>query len=270
MDYFSSLYWIRYNIPSVLGFVLFAASMWDLSCLTRGWTHTSFTGRWILNHWNAGDIPKIFLNYPNYLYHHHYLSTHQWPSSIKLNLPTSGHIFPSVHLQTYFLPCSPNSGRRFVLHLAQSSRLLALADVPLYSIQRSKSSWFSFGNGVLSCHPFGSDPVSTSSLTLCDHMDCSPPGSSVHGILQARIQVVIPFSRGSSQPREQTQVSCIAGRFFTIWSPGKPLILSIYVFLRFSFLVYLFWLYGYLCNSWLSLYVVQSLQECWHLLCSLL
>ena len=221
MDYFSSLYWIRYNIPSVLGFVLFAASMWDLSCLTRGWTHTSFTGRWILNHWNAGDIPKIFLNYPNYLYHHHYLSTHQWPSSIKLNLPTSGHIFPSVHLQTYFLPCSPNSGRRFVLHLAQSSRLLALADVPLYSIQRSKSSWFSFGNGVLSCHPFGSDPVSTSSLTLCDHMDCSPPGSSVHGIFQARILewVAIFYLDFPNPGIELTSLAspALAGGFFITW-----------------------------------------------------
>ena len=48
--------------------------------------------------------------------------------------------------------------------------------------------------------------------TLCDPMDCSPPGSSVHGILQARILewVAIPFSRGSSTPRDQTQVSCIA------------------------------------------------------------
>ena len=55
--------------------------------------------------------------------------------------------------------------------------------------------------------------------TLCDTMNCSPPGSSVHGILQARILelVVIPFSRGSSWPRDQTWVSCIAGRFFTVW-----------------------------------------------------
>ena len=51
-------------------------------------------------------------------------------------------------------------------------------------------------------------------------MDCSPPGSSVHGILQARIVewVVIFFSRGSSWPRDQTWVSCIAGRFCTIWA----------------------------------------------------
>ena len=51
-------------------------------------------------------------------------------------------------------------------------------------------------------------------------MGCSPPGSSVHGILQARKLewVAIPFSKGSSQPRDQTQISYIAGRFFTIWA----------------------------------------------------
>ena len=59
-----------------------------------------------------------------------------------------------------------------------------------------------------------------SCLTLCKPMDCSPPGSSVHGILQARILewVAIPFSRGSSWPRDWTQVSCIAGGFFTVWA----------------------------------------------------
>ena len=60
--------------------------------------------------------------------------------------------------------------------------------------------------------------VSQSCLTLCNPMDSSPPGSSVHGVLQARILewVAIPFSRRSSQPRDGTQVSYIAGRFFTI------------------------------------------------------
>jgi len=54
-------------------------------------------------------------------------------------------------------------------------------------------------------------------LTLCNSLDCSPPGSSVHGILQARILewVPMPSSRGSSQPRDWTQVSRIAGGFFT-------------------------------------------------------
>ena len=62
--------------------------------------------------------------------------------------------------------------------------------------------------------------VAQSCLTLCDPMDCSPPGSSVHGILQARILgwVAISLSRGSSQPSNQTQVSCTAGRFFTVWA----------------------------------------------------
>ena len=56
--------------------------------------------------------------------------------------------------------------------------------------------------------------------TLCDPMDTSPPGSSVHGLLQARILkwVAIPFSRGSCWPRDWTWVSCIAGGLFTIWA----------------------------------------------------
>ena len=56
--------------------------------------------------------------------------------------------------------------------------------------------------------------------TLCDPMDCSPPGPSVPGIFQARVLewVAISFSRRSSQPRDQTQVSCTAGRRFTLWA----------------------------------------------------
>ena len=62
--------------------------------------------------------------------------------------------------------------------------------------------------------------VAQSCPTLCNPMDCGPPGSSVHGTLQARILewVAIPFSRGSSRPRHRTQVSCTAGRFFAIWA----------------------------------------------------
>ena len=61
--------------------------------------------------------------------------------------------------------------------------------------------------------------VSQSCPTLYNPMDCSLPGSSVHGILQARIleRIAVPFSRGSFQPRDQTQVSCTAGGFFTVW-----------------------------------------------------
>ena len=57
-------------------------------------------------------------------------------------------------------------------------------------------------------------------LTLGNTMDCRPPGSSVHGILWAKILewVAIPFSMWSFQPRDWTLVSCIAGRCFTIWA----------------------------------------------------
>ena len=67
--------------------------------------------------------------------------------------------------------------------------------------------------------------VTQSCLTLCDPMDCRSPGSSVHGILQARILewVAISFSRGSSQPRDRTQVFCIAGRFFIDSASRKAL-----------------------------------------------
>ena len=67
-------------------------------------------------------------------------------------------------------------------------------------------------------------------LTLCYPMDSSPPGSSVRGILQASILewIAIPFSRGSSQPREWTWVSCVAGRLFYCLSYREELLYLIY------------------------------------------
>ena len=64
-----------------------------------------------------------------------------------------------------------------------------------------------------------------SCLTFCDSMNHSPPGSSVHGIFQARILewIAMPSSRGFSQLRDQTCVSWTAGRFFTLEPPGKPM-----------------------------------------------
>ena len=63
-------------------------------------------------------------------------------------------------------------------------------------------------------------------LSLCDSMDCSLPGSSVHGILQARILewVAIPFSKVSSQPRDQSWVSCMTDRFL----PPDPIIMYLH------------------------------------------
>ena len=61
-------------------------------------------------------------------------------------------------------------------------------------------------------------------LTLCNSMNCSPPGSSVHWNFPAETleSVAISSSRGSSQPRDQTLISCIVGRFFTAEPQRKP------------------------------------------------
>ena len=66
---------------------------------------------------------------------------------------------------------------------------------------------------------WGGGEVFVAQSILCGPRDHSPPGSSVHRILQARTLewVAIPFSRGSFQPRDRTQFSCIAGGFFTVW-----------------------------------------------------
>ena len=72
--------------------------------------------------------------------------------------------------------------------------------------------------------------VAQSSPTLCDSVDCA-----VRGILQARTLewVVVPFSRGSSQPRDQTQVSHIAGGFFTSWATREASLLQLFLFFFF-------------------------------------
>ena len=65
--------------------------------------------------------------------------------------------------------------------------------------------------------------VTWSCQILCDPMDCSPPGSSVHGIFQVRIllRVAISFSRGPSRPRDRTQVSCVAGNSLRSEPPSE-------------------------------------------------
>ena len=79
--------------------------------------------------------------------------------------------------------------------------------------------------------------VAQSCPTLCKPMDCSLPGSSIHGIFQAIVLewVAIPFSRGSSWPRDWTLVSCIIDRRFNIWATRELLfILGLYKIKRFT------------------------------------
>ena len=87
------------------------------------------------------------------------------------------------------------------------------------SIDESEWNWWKWMK-LMNMNEIDESEVAQSYSTLCDPKDCSPPGSSTHGIFQIRILewVAISFSRGSSQPRNRTQVCCIAGRLFTIWT----------------------------------------------------
>ena len=87
---------------------------------------------------------------------------------------------------------------------------MELASYPALSV-----SWFAPGNVVSECACL----VSQSCLTLCNHMGCSPPGSSVCGLSQTRILewVAITLSRGSSWPRDQTCISCIGRWILYHW-----------------------------------------------------
>ena len=101
------------------------------------------------------------------------------------------------------------------------------------------SLFFKFLLTVYHCLRYSYVLVTQSCPTLCYPMDCSPPGSSVHGISQVRILewVAISFSRGSSQPRDQTQTSCITGRFFTILYQGSQDTLSC-IYFTLIFIIY--------------------------------
>ena len=81
---------------------------------------------------------------------------------------------------------------------------------------------------IMAFGPISDSEVTQSCLTLCDPIDCSLPGSSVHGIFQAIVLewVAISFSRGSAQPRDQTcisPISCIGRWISTTILPGNPL-----------------------------------------------
>ena len=102
--------------------------------------------------------------------------------------------------------------------------------IPLWILALNKADKHQYNKeGKIKCNKYLKVKVLVSELTiqlcltLCDPMDGSLPGSSVHGILQARILewLAIPFSKGSSWPRGRTRVLCIAGRFFTVWAKGK-------------------------------------------------
>ena len=102
--------------------------------------------------------------------------------------------------------------------------------------------------------------VAQSCLTFWDPVDCSPPGSSIHEIFQARVLewVVISFSRGTSQPRDRTQVSCIVARGFTIWATREvPKCKCFHCYLANKLISIIFldsiYIYAFIYNIWFSL-----------------
>ena len=105
-----------------------------------------------------------------------------------------------------------------------------------------KGEWRNFWNErnvpYIDCSGESESVVGQSCPTLCDPVDCSLLGFSLHGVLQARILewVAMFFSRGASQPRDGTQVSCTAGRCFNLWAtreaPTVVVVTQIYTFLK--------------------------------------
>ena len=101
---------------------------------------------------------------------------------------------------------------------AQSPRAVTPLSFHLHHLLQGRTGW---GSGLQPCsHLVVVLKAAQSCLMLCDHVDFT-----VHGILQARILewVAVPFSRGSYQLRDRTQVSHTAGGFFTSWATREPL-----------------------------------------------
>ena len=141
-------------------------------------------------------------------------------------------------LQSYLTVCNPMdcSPPGFPVHRILQTRLLEW--IAMLSSRESSQSRNRALISYLSCLTDSFATISATSvqfssvtqscLTLCDPVDCSPPGFPVHGILQATILewVAMPSSRGSPQPRDQTPVSyvcCIDRQFLYHWHhPGSP------------------------------------------------
>ena len=107
-----------------------------------------------------------------------------------------------------------------------NTRIEIIKSVP-ENIQLSKdlSHQILWSTECLTPHAESESEVAQSCPTLCDPVNCDLPGSSIHGILQARILewVAISFSRGSSRPRDWTRVSRLAGRRFNLWATREAL-----------------------------------------------
>ena len=143
-------------------------------------------------------------------------------SNLKLvYAPSLSFLWPVILRKRTRLTSAPILSKMF-LHLPPPFHVPSFTRLPRFLWSWNVIMWH-VSMTLWVCH------YSLSHVWLFDSMDCSPQGSSVHGILQARIVewVATSFSRGSSWPRDQTWVSCIAGRFFTASATREALGMSL-------------------------------------------
>ena len=140
-------------------------------------------------------------------YSHFYISLIPCLNHVKAKswtLPGNQGVLPAKPPQAFFLWLNYPFQLLCILHQIESSAINTASNISLVKMKVTK---------------------------MCSTL-CNPLEYRVHGIIQVRILewVAFPFSRGSSQPRDQTQVSCIAGESFTTWATGEAHILGKYTF----------------------------------------
>ena len=129
----------------------------------------------------------------------------------------------------------------YIVHEIPQPRILEWVTFPFSrgsSQPRNRTQVSGIAADSLSAEPQSESEVAQLCPALCDPMDCSLPGFSIHGIFQARILewVTISFSRGPSRPRDPTRVSHIGGRRYNLWATREARVSSI-PFLKLSFTV---------------------------------
>ena len=147
-----------------------------------------------------------------------------------------GHDWVTEHIHSWFTPCICF---RYTLVCYIQLYICIYICVHVHTRTKSLQSW----------------------MTFCDPVDCSPPGPSVHGVLQARILewIAISSSRGPSQLKDRTHVSCIGKHLFNTEPPGKP---DIYIYIYIFFFFHILFSYRVLQDiEYTTLYYIVG--PCW-------